>query len=401
MRHLKKIFGFGTLAVLIACSQRGFQKDPNVDQCQNFDQACNTINGIDYFDYNVSSNGGLVDIIFIDDNSGSMSPEQSNLSNRFNTFLSGLDSRFIDYRIGIITTDVSSNVTSSTSDNSSSSSLYNPPRAINGNGAFQNGNLINFSNGRNLLMSTDSDREALFKQSISRPETKQCENFLRQYPSSPPPVASLIANCPSGDERGIFAANLFVDNHRDTLRTKANLAFVVISDEDERSGLYRTDSGYEFELNDKAETLKTKLSSLLPSKNVSFHSIIVKPGDTTCEAMQNRQMGPASLNPTFGVTYNQIRGTQGYEYAKATQLIGGVLGSVCDSDYSQQLANISASIAELTSSIKLACSTASDLKVSLNGQPVSNYNFDKGALNLGTPIPVGAQLNLKYSCKSL
>ena len=50
--------------------------------------------------------GGLADILFVVDNSGSMSEEQTKLGQSFNTFISWLVGGEVDYRIAITTTDM-------------------------------------------------------------------------------------------------------------------------------------------------------------------------------------------------------------------------------------------------------------------------------------------------------
>jgi len=47
-----------------------------------------------------------IDILFVDDNSGSMAEEQKEMGQKFNAFLSGLGAA--DWQVGITTTDVSS-----------------------------------------------------------------------------------------------------------------------------------------------------------------------------------------------------------------------------------------------------------------------------------------------------
>lgn len=401
--NLKKILiAVGLVAVWVACAPKKFEKDSEADKCQNFNEACVTENGLDYFDYSVKESGGLVDIVFINDNSGSMSSEQTHMAAKFNSFLSVLDSKYIDYQIGVITTDVSSQSTSATADDGAASSLYNPPRAINKNGALQDGKLIAFENGESILKPTTANKETLFSKNVERPETLQCESFLRKYPNSNPPADGNRENCPSGDERGIFAANLFLDNNASVVRANAHLAFVVLADEDIRSSLYLTQSGYALEDKDKPENLLAKVKEKYPNKNVSFHSIIVRPGDSGCEAIQDRQMGPAGINPTHGVTFNQIQGSQGKIYSKATSLLGGVIGDICANDYGSQLASIGANIVDKVSQITLACSSPGNLVVAFD--PIEKavaWVQEENKIQLGKTMDPGVQIRVKYTCPRL
>jgi hypothetical protein len=408
-RSLQILIGFLIGSYWIACAPKKFDKDPSVNRCQNFAETCISSGSRDSFDYTVRSNGGLVDILFVDDNSGSMSFEQTHMAEKFSSFLAQLDARFIDYRIGIITTDVSSAATSVTTDDGVSSTLYNEPRAINQNGQLLDGNLIKFSNGADYLTSSTANKEQLFATNIKRPETLQCEAFLRQYPNSTPPAAGIHTNCPSGDERGIFAANLFFDkNPASFVRPNAHLAVVFLADEDERSALYRTTTSplYTLETNDQPETLVNKVRAAYSGKSVSVHSIIVKPGDQWCLYDQSIQMGPSYINegrgPVHGLTYNQMFGSEGQKYAQATTLTNGYLGDICANDYGAQLSGIGANIVERLTDVNLACSAPPDLSVTLVPANSSiSWTVSGSNLHFSEALPPGTQVKLKYSCSTL
>jgi hypothetical protein len=402
-RRYKVILGILIAGYWVACAPKKFDRDPDVDKCQNSGVACITQDGYDYFDYKVQANGGLVDVLFVDDNSGSMSFEQTHMAQKFSSFLSQLDAKFVDYRIGIVTTDISSSATESTADDGASSSLYNEPRAINNNGAFQDGNLVSFGNGEAFLTPSTQNKESLFADNIQRKETLQCESFLMQYPNSSPPADGIHANCPSGDERGIFAANLFFEkNPSSFIRPKAHLAIVILSDEDTRSALYGHGGAYELETKDLPETLISKVKSTYPGKTLSIHSIIVKPGDTTCESIQDHQMGPASLNPTHGVTYNQMLGSQGLVYAKATSLTNGILGDICANDYGSQLSDIGVNIVDRLADVTLACANPVSLDVTLTPANAGvTWSLSGSTLHLNQSLDPGTQIHVKYSCKTL
>lgn len=401
------LLGLTVASYWVACSPKKFEKDESVDRCQNFAETCITSNGRDFFDYSVKANGGLVDILFVNDNSGSMSFEQAHMAQRFSSFLAQMDQNSVDYRIGVVTTDVSSAATGSIDDDGTSSSLYNEPRSINQNGALQDGNLIKFPNGELFLTSasgTKEQKQQMFAQVIQRPETKQCEEFLKNYPTSNPPAAELRKSCPSGDERGIFAANLFFEKNPGSLiRPNAHLAIVFLADEDVRSGLYVKSAYSSFQLEDQdlPATLLNKVKAKYSNKTLSIHSIIVKPGDQTCLSEQSRQMGPASINPTYGVTFNQVLGSEGYKYAEATNLTGGILGDICANDYGSQLNNIGANIVDRMTDINLACESPSDLTVSFVPQQSINWSVQGRSLTFRNAISPGTQVQLKYSCQVL
>jgi hypothetical protein len=389
-------FGF-----IVACAPKRFYKDPEVDKCQNFTESCINENGLDYFNYSLTAPAGKVDVIFVNDNSGSMSPEQNSLASRFESFLGILDQRSVNYQIGVITTDVSSNLTPNADDDSSGSPLFNPPRDVNKNGSLQDGNLIPFPRGNEFLLNSDFKKTEDFATTIQRPETRRCEDFLRSYPNSPPPSKGMFDNCPSGDERGILSARLFLEKNSAKLRSDAALSFVFLADEDVRSGLYLRNDDFALDAKDKAQSFVDYARATFPGKEVSVHSIILKPGDTTCESSQNRQMGPASINPSFGITFNQIRGSQGLEYARASSLTNGIVGSICENDYGSILKDISTSIADRIQSFRIACRTPGDLKILIDGQISQNWTQDQDTLTLATPLAVGQKVDISYNCPRL
>src|SRR5690606_10339321 len=50
--------------------------------------------------------GQKVDVLFVVDNSGSMSDEQNSLSTNFGSFLTGANQWNTDYQVGVVTTDM-------------------------------------------------------------------------------------------------------------------------------------------------------------------------------------------------------------------------------------------------------------------------------------------------------
>ena len=401
LRNSKFVFGLLIASYWVACAPKTFSKDPTVDKCQNFAEACISSGGKDWFDYSKTANGGLVDILFVDDNSGSMSFEQAHMADRFSSFLSQLDGRSIDYRIGIITSDVSTAAARSIyPDSANFWTTNNDARTINQNGSLQDGNLVPFNGAGSFVTSTTPNKEQLFANTIKRPETTQCENFLRQYPNSQPPAQGIIDNCPSGDERGIFAANLFFDkNPSSFIRPNAHLAVVFLSDEDERSNyqLYATDPGFALSAYDQPETLLNKITSAYSGKTASFHAIIVK--DAACAAIQSQQLGP---NGTYGTTFNSVAGSIGYKYGDARRLTNGILGDICANDYGSQLANISANIVDRITDITLACANPGDLTVTL-APPLNTitWTVSGSTLHFSQSLPPGTQVHVRYSCSTL
>lgn len=383
-----------------ACAPKKFDKDASINACQNFEQTCISTNGTDYFDYTKNIDGGSLDILFIDDNSGSMSFEQTRMANKFNEFINVLQNKKINYNIGIITTDVKTNT--------------NPERSINRNGLLQNGNLIQFPNGKNVLSSQDSsadDQLMQFKKTITRSETLQCEQFLKQYPNTQPSASGLQSNCPSGDERGLFSLNLFIDNNADQLvRSNSHFAVVVLSDEDVRSGLYKRDvEQFKLEENDKPETVINKFSSKFPNNTFSFHSIIVQPNDNECLQFQSRQLGPANINPIDGITFNAVLGSYGSQYKILSDKTQGINGDICAgelpgraSDYGSQLSEIAKNVSNRITDMKIACVDPKNLSIDINPNLKNiSWSLDENTIRFSNTLPANTNVHLKYECTSL
>lgn len=395
----KYIIGAVALAYYVGCAPVKFDKAAGSDPCSANPDSCVVTPTTYDWDYTIPVNGGLIDILFVNDNSGSMSFEQNRMADRFDSFLSTLDSQQINYRIGVITTDVSTAVTSSTSisydpTHPGSITKFNEPRGINGNGALQDGKLITIPGlGKSFLSSTDGtstqNRKDLFAGVIKRNETLQCENFLRQYPvgGSAPTDADVRANCPSGDERGMFAANLFVRNNPSSfIRSNAGFAIVFLADEDERSGLY-TSASYALQNYDLPQTLVAKLRTDFLNKPVKVHSIITK--DSGCLSQQSNQINTA----------NGVSGSIGDVYRMASESTGGIVGDICAPDYGSQLTSISNDIVNMAQDISLKCETPANLQVSfIPASAAVGYNVVGSKLSFTQRVNTGTKIRLKYTC---
>lgn len=334
---------------------------------------------------------GLVDILIVNDNSGSMSPEQQKMGERFPTFLQSLGK--LDYHIGMITTDISSTFTSTPA------GIKNPRAAKNGNGKFQDGNLLEFAAGVKFLTKATANKENLFLETIKRDETIACENsgYKDEY-------------CPSGDERGIFAANLALDRTGSDapgfLRPTAHLAIIILADEDER-GMSDSRSArdsndralismYPLEELDKPATLVSRFRQRFPDKTLSVHSIIIRPGDTNCLNAQTAQNINGVVNPF-------IRGTEGYSYAALSELTGGKIGTICDSDYGVQLADIGSYLQYQVVSFPLACRPINDeFKVTddLGNDVNATADFNKMEVVVDDHLPELTKVTLEYTCST-
>lgn len=366
---------------------------------------------------------GLVDILIVNDNSGSMSFEQRKMADAFSGFLSSMQN--LDYRIAMTTTDISdtrqrvNNVTNLS---------YNPAGPYNGYGALQDGKLIDFASGLKYLDRNTPNKQTLFDATIRRPETAHCES-------------TGFAECPGSDERGIVAAGMTIKNYAaQFMRPTAHFAVIVLSDEDERGvskynpcnysttadrqnceaikraypmlssgqkivdsggiSLYVSandqrpavavyDSGSKSEM-DEPQTFVNSFRSLFPNKTMSFHTIIVRPGDISCRNAQTGQGGSSVL------------GQEGYAYKMVRDLVGGVDGNICASNYTNQLQNIGYTIGDKVTSLPFRCRPVNDqYEVLFSGTPATSgfsADFNTMTLTVTADLDARAKVTLKYTC---
>lgn len=369
MAALSLIIGF-----YVGCSPVKFALDDS--KCR--DNGCIVVDGKYSYNYSATAGFGKVDILIVNDNSASMSFEQARLAPRFSNFIAELDSKHIDYRIAMTTTDVSSN----------------------------GGALIPYKDGVFYITPKDGDRSALFHDKIKRDETLKCEKFIADWIrnsggdknsiSSAAYSTAYSQNCPSGDERGVFAANLVVKNNPSTfIRADAHLAIIFLSDEDERSALYG-DMGYALEEMDQPNFLVTNVKNTLGEEkynSLSVHAIVVK--DQSCLSKQNSQTLD-NYSPTTGL----VTGSLGKVYLTFTEQGWGNSADICSDDYTTQLGQIRSKITDKIKDVMLNCSNPTDLVVTVSGAPV-DHTVNGKVLKFKQYLQPGTSVTLSYSCSSI
>lgn len=336
---------------------------------------------------------GLVDILIVNDNSGSMSFEQAKMSSAFTGFLNSLETEGLNYRIAMTTTDISD---TRQRINNVTNMAYNPPGPYNGYGALQDGKLINFASGLKYLDRNTPNKQTLFDVTIKRDETRICEQ-------------SGFQQCPSGDERGIVAAGLTMKNYAaQFMRPAAHFAVIVLADEDERGvskynpcnytgsadrqNCEAIKAAYPFQAADEPQAFVDSFRSLFPNKTMSFHTIIVRPGDLSCRSAQTGQV--AAPMPVLG--------QEGYAYKMVRDLVGGVDGNICASNYTSQLQDIGYTIGDKVTSLPFRCRPIGDkYEVFFSGvRATSGFsaNFETMALTVTADLDALAKVTLKYTC---
>lgn len=367
------------------CSDVGFKSIPSqtcVDFNNGGDQTC--VVGTSGNTYTVKFTTGQLDILFINDNSGSMSPEQQKMADAFPNFFNNI--RNFDYQIAMTTTDMIAT----------------------------KGKLLEFE-GTNDAMSgkfvlkkgnqSEAELLDLFKGTIQRDETIACD----QSGYNP-------AVCPSSDERGIYAMNSVITNNQYSfLRPGAHLAIVVLSDEDQRGytvwssseGRYVSGYGvpqYELQSVDYPETLVEKFASKFSSKTFSVHSVIVDSQsckDAQTKYVTNYRGQTTQLKGFFGHLYNELSSN----YSTLDQygpIVRGSVSSICSTTYDSNLDFMSSLAAAnaLNQTVKMKCLPASD-KITVTSSQTVNYSIDSANKSIVfTNVPPGVEVKVTYECPS-
>ncbi|MBL7542885.1 MAG: hypothetical protein JNL11_03670 [Bdellovibrionaceae bacterium] len=384
------------LGLLVACNDVKFSQKFDCEK----DGTCIVQNGkAIYPAQKIIVEGGKVDVLIVNDNSASMSFEQKRMSERFNQFIQNLEHKAVNYRIAFTTTDISTS--------------QNAPRAINENGALQDGRLIALTNGKKYLSKEDGDINAkitLFKNAIERNETIKCENFINSWVSSGKTVndsaysSEYYNNCPSGDERGVYAAHLVAKNNPDSfLRDDADFHIIFLADEDERSELYRSNPSYALEDMDLGKSLAQVIRTTYPSKSFGVHPIVT--GMESCLKIQNQQMN-GLVNGSYGTEYDKARKEalaimNAERSQKGLPAVKMVLGDICSNDYSSQLKDIFDNVVgAIVDSHALKCSNPQDITITVNTSDSSvTYELVGNVIKFNKKLPVGTEVSISsYSC---
>jgi len=352
-----------------------------------------------------------VDILVVDDNSGSMTTEQNNMGNALNGFIGNLMNAYntvgLNWQVAVTTTDIcgiadpilppgfcpAPNISGFTSIPGAQGQFIGP---LNSNPSYGN---------QYIITPQMSAPDQVFADTVQR------GNQLG-----------------SGDERAIYAANLAINQANGAnagfFRDNANLAIVILSDEDERSvdgnctdtdpadpvqyfgfNSGQCDAGYATpESNDTPSSLITNVQQTWGgAKNLMVNSIIIEPDDMTqypdpnlggqmqtCLQLQSHQPPVYTAHP-------------GQAYAQLSQMTGGQVGSICDDGngaFANMLTNITGAIVQQSTSnvITLANTPSSTPTVTFTPQANAvNWTWSGNEITLSARPASGTTVNVDYS----
>jgi hypothetical protein len=228
------------------------------------------------------------------------------------------------------------------------------PRNIN----LGDGRLIPLTGGNGAKIITSamavSTAQNLLSQTLQRPETG------------------------SGAEQGIRSVYRAIERYsanesdmKSFIRADAQFSVVLISDEDESDNTVK---------NDPASLLSLINTTWSGQKRFNFNSIITRPGDTACHT-------------THGYSY-------GYRYKSISEMTGGVLGNVCDMDYTSQVSGIADEIRRLLKTLTLTCQPLSQFAITIKKDgAVLNQTYTAEGLNIKfTNELAPGSYDLEYTC---
>lgn len=312
---------------------------------------------------------GKVDILWIIDTSGSMSEEQQYLGQNFAALINQLATAGHDFQTAITTTDVCQDSIPSNLAERACPVSYGGSGSTHLRGSFV-GDV-----GRKVLRQGDTDLVQKFTQ------------YANQGING------------SGFEHGLKAAEMAIDkvisgDNENLVRADAFLAVIVVSDEeDDGIGLGMTDaySGINFVsqgLTTFSYTADNFISYLQQTKgNGNFSVSAITPtrlsNGTLCSA--------AHTNP-------QEEGTQ---YINVAAKTGGILQSICETNWNQSLANIGLDLSAQLTQVNLPTPPdTATIKVYVDNVQTSEWTYNTGnnavKFNAGHVPAEGSVIKVTY-----
>ncbi len=312
---------------------------------------------------------GKVDILWVVDTSGSMTEEQQYLAKNFNSLITLLNSAGHDFQTAVTTTDICDDslpgdlaLRSCPVDNGGSAATHL-------RGAFRG------DAGRKVLKKGEADLVSRFNQYTQ---------------------AGVDG---SGFEHGLGAAKLAVQKslngqNEPLVRSDAFLAVIVVSDEeDDGIGLSLTDAynGHNF----YAEGLtKYKFTE---DDMITYLQGVKGNGKFSVSTIAPTRLANGTL---CSASHSQPK-EEGTQYIKAAQKSGGLVQSICDTNWSASLSNIGRDLdAQVTQVVLPSAPDVATITVKVNGNVFTEWTYNAGnnavKFNAGHVPAEGAQIKVTY-----
>jgi len=249
-----------------------------------------------------------VDVLFVVDNSSSMSSSQSNLANNFDSFIQRLISRGFDFRVGVTTSDT-----------------YYQALAP-GSSCIKSGVDLCQAQYARLRSGTTPASYVIDSNEYDFNFPSEVQRLKDTFKAN-----ALVGIIGSGDERAFssFQATLQSSLNNDFRRTDAYLAVVLLSDEDDFSHNSTSSNGDSYTGLNTVQSYKDFLDTYTGGVAGSDYSVsTISILDETCRASLYTQSGQQKI---------------GQRYIELADLTSGTKNSLCGS-FSSALDNISNNI---------------------------------------------------------
>jgi hypothetical protein len=324
------------------------------------------------FQQSVSTTNDKMDLLWVIDNSSSMSPLQTNLTNNFDSFISQFQTKGYDFHSAVTTTDA-----------------YKAGAAFSNNAA-----LSVFKDGAN------GTHTGIFDILSTTP------NLINIFVTN-----ANQGDVGSGDERAFssFQAALNNPTNAGFLRPNSFLAVIILSDEDDFSDPTRPEDSW-LSRNGIPDHDYSDPGLLPVSTYVSYL-------DTLTNTTGATRRWSASAITVLDNTCLQSHVAQspssiiGQRYIALANASGGVLGSICDTSYATALTAIQENIIELGTQFYLTRTPVqSSITVAISGVSIPEdatngwtYNATSNSIIFhGTAVPAaGAAIAVNFDPQSL
>lgn len=297
----------------------------------------------------VTPASNTVDVVLIVDDSSSMANDQAKLASRLIQFVNDLDTLNIDYQICLTTTDI----------------------------GYYKGAPIKWQGTNSVVLNKNTPNKNTVFQNT---------------------VAALGAQW-SSDEQGIKATYEMIRDfgpnsgtaNSGCFRAKSTLTVIEISDEDERSvGGNQSLSTAQYQpltFENYPDNLVTLVHQTFDTagfvKPFFWNSIIVKPGDTACEAQED-----AEGSPSF----------PGVLLAQLSTKTGGQIASICDADYANNMTLIKDKLVNSMPGLDLQCTPLDNPAVSFQPPFATTATLTGATLKFTPALPENEQVTATYTC---
>lgn len=301
----------------------------------------------------IQTSGRDVDILFVIDNSGSMSEEQENLRRNFSNFVSAADRFNNNYQIGVVTTDMV--------DEGESGRLQGNPRIMR-----RAGNIANqFSDAADVGSGGSADEKGL---------------EAAQRALSNPLSFDTGVNC--GGDADCVAPDTCVEgvcggHNRGFVRDTAALEVIFVSDEDDSSP---------GTLNFYVDFLKN-IKGFRNDSLFHAHSIV------------GAENGRAS-----GCSSDDGDAVAGRRYVEVSSRTNGEVFSICDDNFGPRLQVLGQRAFDLAIQFFLTRPALRDtIEVSVDGAPSNGWVYDEDSNSIvfenGDPPAAGATVRVEYEAE--